>query len=595
MNDSTDVEATHVKVTHWITRFEQALAERDVAAASALFHPDCLWRDLLAFTWTLVTFEGQSSVRRGLDSMSDRVVAKNWQIADAPSQTDGLVTAWFRFETDVGRARGRIQLRDDKCAVFFTALTELKGFEEKTGRTRPEGIELGGVKGKQSWAEKRETTSERLGREDQPYCLIIGASQGGLALAARLRQLDVPTLVIDKLERPGEAWRQRYKSLCLHDPVWIDHMPYVPFPVHWPVYTPKDKMADWLEMYAKIMELNVWCETECAAAQYDDDDDAWSVTVRRSGHTMTLRPKHLVLATGLSGIPNVPAFVGADRFQGEQIHSSAYRGGDAFEGKRCVVIGSNNSAHDICQDLWECGANVTMIQRSPTLVVRLKSLRKVVEAGPFSESGIEAGITTEEADLAAASMPFRLLENVARTNYAKIQEWDTDFYDRLRAVGFKLHFGEDETGILMMYLRRAAGYYIDVGASDLIADGEIGLVSDDPISRIDEQGLVLDSGRELPADLIVHATGYGPMDGWAAKLISPEVAEKVGRAWGLGSDTRDDPGPWEGELRNMWKPTGQKGLWFQGGNLAQARHYSRYLALQLKARMEGIETPVFEA
>ena len=397
------------------------------------------------------------------------------------------------------------------------------------------------------------------------------------------------------LERPGEAWRQRYKSLCLHDPVWSDHMPYVPFPAHWPVYTPKDKMADWLEIYARIMELDVWCSTECTGAQYDDDTGAWSVTVRRSGNSLTLRPKHLVLATGLSGIPNVPAFAGADQFQGVQIHSSTYRGGDPFKGKRCVVIGSNNSAHDICQDLWECGANVTMIQRSPTLVVRLKSLRKIVEAGPFSENGIGAGITTEEADLAAASMPFRLLEEVARTNYAKIQEWDANFYDRLRSVGFKLHFGEDETGILMMYLRRAAGYYIDVGASDLIASREIGLVSDDPISRLDEQGLVLDSGRKLPADLIVHATGYGPMNGWAAKLISTHVAEKVGRCWGLGSDTRDDPGPWVGELRNMWKPTAQEGLWFQGGNLAQARHYSRYLALQLKARFEGIETPVFGA
>jgi putative flavoprotein involved in K+ transport len=105
--------------------------------------------------------------------------------------------------------------------------------------------------------------------------------------------------------------------------------------------------------------------------------------------------------------------------------------------------------------------------------------------------------------------------------------------------------------------------------------------------------VTLGTGETLPADLVVFATGYGSMNGWAARLISQEVADRVGKCWGLGSNTTYDPGPWEGELRNMWKPTQQPGLWFHGGNLAQARHYSRYLALQLKARMEGIPTPVY--
>ena len=104
---------------------------------------------------------------------------------------------------------------------------------------------------------------------------------------------------------------------------------------------------------------------------------------------------------------------------------------------------------------------------------------------------------------------------------------------------------------------------------------------------------MLGDGRELKADLVVYATGYGSMNQWAAALISPEVADKVGKVWGLGSQTAKDPGPWEGELRNMWKPTAQEGLWFHGGNLAQSRHYSRYVALQLKARLEGIATPVY--
>ncbi|MDA0369042.1 MAG: NAD(P)/FAD-dependent oxidoreductase [Proteobacteria bacterium] len=581
------------EATQWLAQFAQAVTKRDAGGATELFDPACHWRDLLAFTWTLITFEGREEIRAGFDGVLASVATTHWEIDGAPTLSEGVVTAWFRFETAGGRARGCVRLRDGKCTVLFTALTELKGYEEKSGVRREEGIELGGIKGKRSWAEKRQTESARLGNEDQAYCLIVGASQGGLALAARLRQLDVPTLVIDKLERPGDAWRNRYKSLCLHDPVWVDHMPYLPFPAHWPVYTPKDKMADWLEMYAKVMELDVWCSTECTSASYDADENQWSVNVVRAGRATTLQPTHLILATGLSGMPRTPTFPGAEAFQGVQVHSSAYHGGSAFAGKRCVVVGSNNSAHDICQDLWECGADVTMIQRSPTLVVRLKSLRRIADAGPFSEAGIAAGITTEEADFAAASTPFRLLENLSRTNYAKIEAWDRDFYDRLRAVGFQFHFGEDETGILMMYLRRAAGYYIDVGASDLIANGEIKLISGDDVAGLQAAGLVLQSGAEVPADLIVYATGYGPMAGWAEQLISTDVADKIGPCWGLGSDTRDDPGPWEGELRNMWKPTAQEGLWFQGGNLAQARHYSRYLALQLKARLEGLATPVY--
>ena len=108
-----------------------------------------------------------------------------------------------------------------------------------------------------------------------------------------------------------------------------------------------------------------------------------------------------------------------------------------------------------------------------------------------------------------------------------------------------------------------------------------------------EDAVVLEDGTELPADLVVYATGYNSMNGWAADLISQEVADKVGKCWGLGSDTTKDPGPWEGEQRNMWKPTQQEALWFHGGNLHQSRHYSLYLALQLKARHAGVPTPVY--
>ena len=144
----------------------------------------------------------------------------------------------------------------------------------------------------------------------------------------------------------------------------------------------------------------------------------------------------------------------------------------------------------------------------------------------------------------------------------------------------------------MKYLRRGSGYYIDVGASQLIIDGKIKLAHGQ-VTEVVEDGVILDDGTKLEADLIVYATGYGSMNGWVADLIDQETADRIGKVWGLGSDTPKDPGPWEGEQRNMWKPTQVENLWMHGGNLHQSRHYSQFLSLQLKARMEGIPTPVY--
>jgi putative flavoprotein involved in K+ transport len=267
--------------------------------------------------------------------------------------------------------------------------------------------------------------------------------------------------------------------------------------------------------------------------------------------------------------------------------------GEPYGGKSCVVIGSNNSAHDVCADLWRNGADVTMIQRSSTHVVRSDSLMKYGFENLYSESALEAGVSTEQADFLFASVPFAIMHRAQIPIYEKIKKIDAAFYERLRKVGFMLDFGDDESGLMMKALRRATGYYIDVGASDLIAEGKIGLKSGVEVRRVNARSVELSDGSELPADLIVAATGYGSMNGWAAKLISREVADKVGICWGLGSNTTRDPGPWQGELRNMWKPTRQRALWFHGGNLHLSRYYSQFVALQIKARMEGVPTPVY--
>ena len=577
----------------WLARFEAALRTGDVAAVLASFTNDCYWRDLLAFSWNLTTAEGKRKVEHLLEATLSRTGPVGFALEGEATEGDGTVEGWFTFETSVARCRGHVRLKDEQCWTLLTSMEELKGFEEKRGRSRVLGAVHGVHRDRKSWLQRRQEEEAALGVEQQPYCVVVGAGQGGLALGARLKRLGVPTIIIESHARAGESWRKRYNSLCLHDPVWADHLPYLPFPDDWPVYMPKDKMADWLEVYAKVMELNVWTSTVCKKASFDEVDDSWVVEVVRAGKPITLRTKQFVLATGISGLPNKPDFPGMDRFTGEQLHSSEYRSGQAYRGKKCVVVGSNSSAHDICADLWENGADVTMVQRTSTHIATVDALHRHATDPLYSEAALERGLTTEKADLLNASMPYGLMPRFNRKVTAAVRANDADLLSRLERVGFLLDFGEDGSGLYLKYMRGGTGYYIDVGASELVASGEIKLKSGVGVREVSERGIVLHDDTELPADLIVYATGYGPMAGWAAQLISPEVADKVGRVWGLGSGTKNDPGPWEGEPRNMWKPTHQEGLWFHGGNLYQARLYSRYLAMQVKARMEGVPTPVY--
>ena len=311
------------------------------------------------------------------------------------------------------------------------------------------------------------------------------------------------------------------------------------------------------------------------------------------GAESTLHPTQLVMATGMSGSPNKPTLPGQDKFQGEIRHSSEHPGGDVDRDKNVVVLGANNSAHDICADLYSNGAKPVMIQRSSTHIVRSDSLMREVFGPLYSEDAVEAGIDTDTADLLFASWPYKVLPGVQKQAFDKIREDDKEFYDKLENAGFLLDFGDDDSGLFLKYLRRGSGYYIDVGASELVADGKIPVRSNVSIEDVKENSVVLTDGTELPADVIVLATGYGNMNNWVAQLVDQETADKVGPCWGLGSETTKDPGPWEGELRNMWKPTNVDSLWFHGGNLHQSRHYSRYLSMQLKARYEGMNTPVY--
>ncbi|MCQ9343501.1 NAD(P)-binding domain-containing protein [Corynebacterium kozikiae] len=574
----------------WLQDFNALTQTSDPTAEQieAVFEPGGFWRDFLTQTWNLHTAEGTQEIAELLAHMDAPI--QHSVITDTAEEPGGVTRVHFDFTTPVFNAKAIARLREGKCWTLLTSARDLVDFPEPSGRNRPRGAIHGQAGDGENWADRRAKRRATLGITEQPYVLIIGGGQGGIALAARLKRQGVPTLVIDKAERPGDQWRGRYHSLCLHDPVWYDHLPYLPFPDHWPVFTPKDQMGDWLEHYVGIMDLDYWTQTECLNARFTDG--TWEVRVNRAGEELTLRPTQLVFATGMSGVPNKPTLPGQDTFAGEIRHSSEHPGGSADAGKHVVILGANNSAHDIAADLYANGAKPVMVQRSSTHIVQSDTLMEEVFGPLYSEDAVEAGLDTDSADLLFASIPYKVLPEVQKEVFDRIRVRDKAFYDKLEQAGFLLDFGDDDSGLFMKYLRRGSGYYINVGASELVADGSIPVYSNVSIQEVKERSVILTDGTEIPAETIILATGYGSMSGWVAQLINPETAATLGLVWGLGSDTTKDPGPWEGELRNMWKPTQVQQLWLHGGNLHQSRHYSRYLALQLKARYEGLDTPV---
>jgi putative flavoprotein involved in K+ transport len=321
------------------------------------------------------------------------------------------------------------------------------------------------------------------------------------------------------------------------------------------------------------MELNYWTGTEFESGAYDEVEGRWSVVLRRAdGTTREMHPRHVVMATGVSGIPNLPEIPTLKNFAGTVVHSSRYTDGEEWAGKNAVVIGTGNSGHDIAQDLHSSGARVTLVQRNPTLITSIEPSAQLVYL-PYNEG------TLDDNDLIATSMPLPLARKSHQLVTDLSKELDKDLLDGLRRRGFKLDYGEGGTGWQFKYLTRGGGYYFNVGCSDLVISGAIRLAQFSDIEDFVAQGARMRDGETIAADLIVMATGYRPQEELVEKLFGSHVAERIGRIWGFGEDH---------EMRNMFRRTAQPGLWLIAGGIAQCRINSKYLALQIKAVETGL-------
>ncbi|KPQ01824.1 MAG: putative flavoprotein involved in K+ transport [Rhodobacteraceae bacterium HLUCCA12] len=566
----------------WLAGFTQAMSDRDAEALGKLFEDDCHWRDVVALTWSITPHDNKAALVQGLIEAAGRTGPYNFRrdpdrMAPHRVRRQGVevIEGVFAFETHAGRGHGLLRLvaaTPERAFTMATVLDELKGHEEPTEDRRPSGEAYSRNFGGANWNDLRARESAFADRD--PAVLIVGAGQAGLPVAARLRLLGVDALAVERSARVGDSWRQRYHSLALHNRAKLNEMPYLRWPPQWPHYLPKDMIANWIETYAWAMECNVWTNTELVGARFDADAGCWEADVRQEdGSARRLRPRHVVMANGVAGKPLRPELPGLDAFQGRVLHTHDYRSGTEWSGKRAVIVGAGTSAHDVAQDLHAHDARVTMIQRSPVTVASIKAA-SLVHSVYYDE-----GLALEDCDLIAQASSYPLLLQGYRAAVERMRQIDADLLERLALRGFRHDYGPDEAGHQMKFRTRHGGYYLDCGASELIASGEIDLVAHQDTEGFCAEGLRMTSGEVIEADLVVTATGYQNQQAVVQDLFGDEVADRVGPIWGLADD---------GEIANMFRPTAQPNLWFIGGSFAQARIYSKAIALQIKARELGL-------
>ena len=568
----------------WLVAFEAALVARDVARIGTLFHQDCHWHDILAFTWHLTPLAGRDTVAARLAAEQARTGAHGFHLPPGrkpPRAVKRLgidsIEAIFEFKTADGRGAGVIRLSpaDESGAMqawlLSTTLESLDGHEEKIGANRPTGAAYSRNFGGDNWADVRRKASAYADRE--PTVLVVGGAQAGLSIAARLNQVGVDTLVVEQWPRIGDSWRKRYHSLALHNSIHLNHLPYMEFPPTWPKYIPKDMLGLWFEFYAEVMEINCWTDTEFVEGTWNETAQRWTARLKRGdGTERVVRPRHLVFANGVSSYPMIPDAPGLQDFKGEVIHSEGFDSGADWTGKRAFILGTGSSANDIALDLHSHGVHTTLIQRGSTTVVSIDPSARLNEA-IWDEGG-----PLEDCDLIVSAATPPLIVKAYKSVVKRMVELDKDMIEGLKRIGFKHDIGEDETGHQMKYFRRGGGYNLDAGSSELMIKGEIGLLQYDRIERFTADGALLKDGSVVPADLIVLATGYYPQMELVRRALGEAMVERIGPVWGIGPD---------GELSNMFKRTPQPGLWFIAGGLAQCRINSKYLALQIKAMELG--------
>ncbi|MGN7712667.1 flavin-containing monooxygenase [Agrobacterium radiobacter] len=579
------------QVEKWMTAFEKAISAKSTQALKELFAEVSYFRDNGVLTWDFRQFHGRDAVLEALVSVADEIRPHNFRISESwpvPHFLDvggsTVVEAFLDFDTANGAGVALFNGIPDEQSPFgfkvralYTRLESLN--EAPQPELHPRGSGFTPDFPGQTWKEHH--TRRRQFVDHDPEVLIVGAGQAGLVAAAHLEQLGVSPLIIDRNERVGDNWYKRYGSLVLHNPVEMNGFPFLPFPRHYPEYLPKDVVGQWLEIYAQYLDLNVWTSTEFLDAKYDDKANQWTATIKLAdGSTRVLHPRHIILATGgIGGKPSVPELPGLSTFKGKVFHSASYTQASELGAKKAIIVGVATSAHDIAGDLYKNGVEVTMLQRSPVVVCN-------VDTANLAYAGyIDPNIPTELVDIRYGIGLINPIREYLSQSYHKMATGiDAELLKGLTAAGLHLGDGVNGMGWLDLFLRTGGGYYLNKGTSEIIVDGGIKIKQFARVVEFVPDGVKLDDGSIIEADLVVLATGYQNRKVEVAEWFGQDVAERVGDIATLDA---------EGEWANIWGQTGQRGLWLNGGGINQIRPGSKRLALLVKADLDGLITERF--
>src|SRR6202022_2451976 len=578
------METIMTAAENWLAQFERALAQPDDGLLKTLLCADSHWRDVLALTWNIKTVSGGDAIVRELKAHVGRVQPTSFRIdpdRTAPRRVTragtNAIEAIFTFETSEGRGNGVLRLIPDgkegntlKAWTLLTVLDEIKGHEDRLGRSRPQGKAYSRDFRGPNWLDVRKATSAYA--DHDPAVLVVGGGQAGLSTAARLTQLEVDTLIVDREQHIGDNWRNRYHAGSAQSSARESPSVHA-LSAHLAGLYPQRQAC-------RLARGLCW---KHGAQLLDGDRIRGGFLQRKRGAMVCCAPPRGRHETGdaptayrhghRSEWDSEPSRnPDAMRLPGYDSALEPIRGWRCLEGQESPRHRLGQQRH-IAQDLHSSGAKVTLVQRSSTLIVNVEPSAQL----PYAL--YDEGPSLEDCDLIATSIPLPLARksHILLTEQAK--NLDKDLLDGLRRVGFKLDFGEDGTGWQFKYLTRGGGYYFNVGCSDLIVKGKIGLVQFSDIAAFVAEGARVRTGETLAADLVVLATGYKGQEHLVRKLFGNDVADRVGPIWGFGDGQ---------ELRNMFTRTAQPGLWFIAGSFAQCRIYSKYLGLQIKACELGL-------
>lgn len=538
------------------------------------FTNDSYWRDLLAFTPDFRTLHALPEIQRFFSVPVALARPSRFRLLSGvrhrrigPTKT--FIQGIIQFHTVIAQCTGVFTLTQSedsswKAWSFVTMMDQLSGvvdrFSAHTPLCRPA-----------EWQTTMEYTA-----------VVVGAGQCGLSVAARLENLGISTLVLERSSAIGNSWRSRYESLETNTPRAYNHLPFVAFPEGCGKYIPCRDVADYLENYQRTLGLHVLTSACISATSYDVSSSTWTLSISLSGQaSITVTARHLIGATGTGtmggALPFMPSIPEKSSFLGSVIHSSEYKSSSCVGAQKVVVVGAGCSAHDIAQDMANHGSQTVLVQRSPTAVVSRQTIDRLLTG--YVGQDVPA---TEIADRFYVALPLTTLQNHQYDIMEIHAHIDQDLRENLSRHGYLLPGPEDN--FLHRLSVRRGGFYIDRGCAKLITSGKITVKSGHEISHFSPSGLVFDDGSRVVADLVILATGYSKttIKQVAESLFGAQVADAVHELGGWDNDN---------ELAGVWRPTGHDGLWFAEGDLFSARFYSQFLALQIMAREMGLLSP----